>query len=79
MLVSQFTSAESRDQLAAYWGLQQRLADSLDHVHWVDARQSMEENKGTWLVDRNHLSREGSEMLAGLLIPTLVPLLEEPN
>jgi len=78
LLLTEYVDGDHRRELALYGRMQQRLADELEGVAWMDVIATLEAEPGVdLLVDRNHLSREGNALL-GAAIADAVPGLVTP-
>lgn len=77
LLLTEFVAEEQQFLLESYAAMEQRVAEEYPHVQWFDVRAAMKAGPGeTLLVDRNHLSRQGSERLADAVLPSVVELLD---
>lgn len=67
LLLPEHAEPETARRIAGYAEMERRLAEELAGVSFLDVRPALAEGGESWLVDRNHLSRAGSERLAELL------------
>jgi hypothetical protein len=74
LLVPEYTEPFVGTQLLPYWDMEKRLATELPHVHYLDLHPVLS-TQPDMLVDRNHLSRSGSQIVADQLLPAVLPLL----
>ncbi len=76
LLLPEYTTPDRAAEMATYGALQARLAEELPGVHHVDVRAALAPYAGEGLLlDRNHLSRQGSGRLADVLAPVVASLL----
>ncbi|MBM4391483.1 MAG: SGNH/GDSL hydrolase family protein [Deltaproteobacteria bacterium] len=76
LLLTEYVAEEQQFLLEDYARMEARVADGYEHVHWIDVRAAMAgPSEAPLLVDRNHLSREGSARLADALAPRVRTLL----
>lgn len=77
VLAPEYTEPETLRRIAAYATLEAKLAAELPGVVYVDTVAKLAPFAGEGLlIDRNHLSRAGSERLAEVLAPVLAELSE---
>jgi lysophospholipase L1-like esterase len=74
VLVAQYIAPSIEGDVAAYWAMEERLAEELDHVYFVDPRPEVSQAPEP-LLDTNHLSRSGNNALGEALAEALEPLL----
>lgn len=74
VLVAQYIAPSIEGDVAAYWAMEERLAEELDHVYFVDPRPKVARAPEP-LLDTNHLSRSGNNALGEALAEALEPLL----
>jgi hypothetical protein len=76
VLVTEHVASEAAMQLEDYAAMEQRLAQELPRVRWVDLRAALAgRTDAELLVDRNHLSRAGAEAVADVLTPVIAEAL----
>ncbi|MES2640528.1 MAG: SGNH/GDSL hydrolase family protein [Myxococcota bacterium] len=77
VLLPEYTDPETRGRVSAYANMEARLAAELPGIVFLDTFAALAPfvPEGL-LVDRNHLSRTGSERLGEVLAPILVGLLD---
>lgn len=74
VLVTEYAEAHVDLQLKPYWAMEQRLAAELPDVTFVDLHAALGQ-QAAFLADRNHLTREGAQAVAGVLTPLVRELL----
>ncbi len=74
LLVTEYTQSHVDTQLNAYWQLERRLAAELERTRFVDLREELGANGANYLLDRNHLTKEGSGRVAEVLEPVVVEM-----
>jgi lysophospholipase L1-like esterase len=76
LLLTEYTDATTAARLSGYQAMEARLAAELPGVSWLDVSAALAPfGAEGLLVDRNHLSRQGSERLGEALTPPLQALL----
>lgn len=78
LFVTEYTQSSVAPQLAQYDALEQRLAGELAGSAFIDLRAALGPEGSKLLLDRNHLTREGSEAVGDLLAPHVQRALGAP-
>jgi hypothetical protein len=71
LLLTEHVQQEMRAQLAPYDALQLRLSTELPGVHHLSLDALRSGSDAELLVDRNHLSRAGNDLLGSTLSPLI--------
>lgn len=75
LLLTELLRSDFGSGLMAYTGMEQRVAQDFDHVHWFDLSTAIEPHQDASLMaDRNHLSRSGGQVVGELLAPEVARL-----
>lgn len=78
LLVPEYAQLEADGSMLPYWQMEARLAAELPGVTLVDLYAIIPpQQRASLLADRNHLTREGSQFVAGLIAPIIAKTIKE--
>ncbi len=76
LLIPEYTQPDVDGVLGPYWAMERRLAAELPGVRYVDLRKRLGANGTTYLIDRNHLNRAGSDKIGEVIAPIVSDMLD---
>ncbi len=75
-LVTEYAQADTDVNLDPYFAMEKRLAAELPHTQFVDLRNALGPDRSHFLIDRNHMTREGSDKVGEVLAPLVASALD---